>query len=72
MLMHHQEHPGPNWNLWRNLLYLWTVALALVLNGATSIGLFAAIVAGFLGAAAVVSCAHLAIHGHDSQGPSDR
>ncbi|HEY5011916.1 MAG TPA: hypothetical protein VIK61_04320 [Acidimicrobiia bacterium] len=70
--MHHHEHAGPNWNVWRSLIFLSTVAIALVLNGATSIGSFAAIVAGFVGAAAVVSCVFFVVHGHDSTGRSDQ
>jgi hypothetical protein len=70
--MHRQDHRPPNWNLWRNVLCLWTVAIALVLNHSTRIGLLAAIVGGFLGAAAVVSGVYLAIHRHDSKGPGTR
>jgi hypothetical protein len=70
--MHRHEHPAPNWNVWRSLIFLWTAAIALVLNGATSIGLFAAIVGGFVAAAAAVSCVFFVVHGHDSTGRSNQ
>lgn len=66
---HHREHRTQHWNAWRNLLYLWTALIALIVHRATGLGLFAAIVIGFLIAAALIGCAYLAIHGHNSKGP---
>lgn len=64
-MYHHSKHRPRNWNLWRNLLYLWTAAIALVLNQTTSLGLIATFVTAFLIAAAMLWVAYLAIHARD-------
>ena len=49
-------------NIWRNMLYLWTVAAALVLAKTTTLGLAADIALGFLVAATLVTTAYVAAH----------
>jgi hypothetical protein len=68
-MSHHSEHRTQNWSVWRSLLYLGTVAIALVLNRTTSLGMVGAIGLGFIIAAALLWTAHLAIHGRDQRGP---
>ena len=61
--MHHDnEHRTQNLNPWRNLLLIWTALLALIVHRTTGLGLFVAIVAGFLIAAVLVRCAYFAVH----------
>jgi len=66
---HHDERRTQNLNPWRNLLYIWTAVLALIVHRATGLGLFTAIIVGFVFAAAMVWFAYLAIHGRNSKGP---
>ena len=66
---HHPEHRTRQWNAWRNLLYLWTALIALIVHRATGLGFVAAIVAGFLTAAALLACVYAAMHGRSGKGP---
>jgi hypothetical protein len=63
------KHGKRNRNLWRNLLYLWTAAIALILHRATGLGVVSAIVTGFLIATALVWIGYLLTARRDRQGP---
>jgi uncharacterized metal-binding protein len=68
--VHHQhEHRTQNLNRWRTLLYLWTAVIALVVHRTTSLGLIGAIAIGFVASAALLCCAYLVIHAHNTKGP---
>jgi hypothetical protein len=66
---HHRAHRTQNLNSWRNLLYLCTAAVALVVHRTTSLGVLGSLIVGFMVSAALLWSAYVAIHARNSKGP---
>jgi hypothetical protein len=66
MTHHHAHQRTQSWNLWRNLVLIWSVVVALLVHRTTHLGIVSAIVIGFATAAAALWVIFVAIDRHNS------